>query len=59
MNTPCVNAQYVMPTVNGLPLAYPEEPIDDETLRQYLQLLAGQAELRGVDLEASASPLVQ
>ncbi|MDO9075191.1 MAG: peptidylprolyl isomerase [Rubrivivax sp.] len=28
-------------------------------LRQYLQLLAGQAQLRGVDLEASASPLVQ
>jgi peptidyl-prolyl cis-trans isomerase C len=28
-------------------------------LRQYLQLLAGQAELEGVDLEASATPLVQ
>jgi len=28
-------------------------------LRQYLQLLAGQAELRGVDLQAAASPLVQ
>ncbi len=28
-------------------------------LRQYLQLLAGQAELVGVDLEAAASPLVQ
>lgn len=29
MNTP-----YVLPTVNGVPLAYPEEPLDDETLRQ-------------------------
>ena len=28
-------------------------------LRQYLQLLAGQAQLEGVDLEASATPLVQ
>jgi peptidyl-prolyl cis-trans isomerase C len=28
-------------------------------LRQYLQLLAGQADVRGVDLEAAASPLVQ
>ena len=28
-------------------------------LRQYLQLLAGQAQVEGVDLEASASPLVQ
>ena len=28
-------------------------------LRQYLQLLAGNAELAGVDLEAAASPLVQ
>ena len=28
-------------------------------LRQYLQLLAGQAELQGVDLEAADSPLVQ
>jgi peptidyl-prolyl cis-trans isomerase C len=28
-------------------------------LRQYLQLLAGQAELVGVDLEAAATPLVQ
>lgn len=28
-------------------------------LRQYLSLLAGQAELEGVDLEGSASPLVQ
>jgi peptidyl-prolyl cis-trans isomerase C len=28
-------------------------------LRQYLQLLAGQAELRGVDLEVAATPLVQ
>ncbi|MBA4176950.1 MAG: peptidylprolyl isomerase [Leptothrix sp. (in: Bacteria)] len=28
-------------------------------LRQYLQVLAGQAELRGVDLEAAATPLVQ
>jgi peptidyl-prolyl cis-trans isomerase C len=28
-------------------------------LRQYLQLLAGQAEVEGVDLEASATPLVQ
>ena len=28
-------------------------------LRQYLQLLAGQAEVEGVDLEACATPLVQ
>jgi len=28
-------------------------------LRQYLQLLAGQAELQGVELEAAATPLVQ
>ena len=28
-------------------------------LRQYLQLLAGQARVEGVDLEASATPLVQ
>lgn len=28
-------------------------------LRQYLQLLAGQAQVEGVDLEASATPLVQ
>ena len=28
-------------------------------LRQYLQLLAGQAQLEGVDLDASATPLVQ
>ena len=34
MNTPSVNAPYIMPTVNGVPLAYQEEPIDGETLRQ-------------------------
>jgi peptidyl-prolyl cis-trans isomerase C len=28
-------------------------------LRQYLQLLAGQAALEGVDLESAESPLVQ
>ncbi|MEO8137002.1 MAG: peptidylprolyl isomerase, partial [Betaproteobacteria bacterium] len=28
-------------------------------LRQYLQVLAGQAEIRGVDLDAAATPLVQ
>jgi peptidyl-prolyl cis-trans isomerase C len=28
-------------------------------LRQYLQVLAGQAVVEGVDLDASASPLVQ
>jgi peptidyl-prolyl cis-trans isomerase C len=28
-------------------------------LRQYLQLLAGQAELVGVDLDAATTPLVQ
>jgi peptidyl-prolyl cis-trans isomerase C len=28
-------------------------------LRQYLQLLAGQARVVGVDLEAAATPLVQ
>lgn len=28
-------------------------------LRQYLQLLAGQADVRGVDLDAAATPLVQ
>ena len=28
-------------------------------LRQYLQLLAGQAEVEGVDLDTSATPLVQ
>ena len=28
-------------------------------LRQYLQLLAGQAQVQGVDLESAATPLVQ
>jgi peptidyl-prolyl cis-trans isomerase C len=28
-------------------------------LRQYLQVLAGQAEIEGVDLDAAATPLVQ
>jgi peptidyl-prolyl cis-trans isomerase C len=28
-------------------------------LRQYLQVLAGQAQVQGVDLEAATSPLVQ
>jgi peptidyl-prolyl cis-trans isomerase C len=28
-------------------------------LRQYLQLLAGQAQVEGVELDASATPLVQ
>jgi peptidyl-prolyl cis-trans isomerase C len=28
-------------------------------LRQYLQLLAGQARIEGVDLEAASTPLVQ
>jgi peptidyl-prolyl cis-trans isomerase C len=28
-------------------------------LRQYLQLLAGQARLEGVELDAAATPLVQ
>jgi peptidyl-prolyl cis-trans isomerase C len=33
--------------------------VEEKALRQYISLLAGQAEIRGVDLEASASPLMQ
>lgn len=33
--------------------------VGEEALRQYISVLAGQAEIRGVDLAASASPLVQ
>lgn len=33
--------------------------VEEKALRQYISLLAGQAEIDGVDLEASASPLVQ
>ena len=33
--------------------------VEEKALRQYVSLLAGQAEIDGVDLEASASPLVQ
>ncbi len=32
---------------------------EERALRQYVQMLAGQAELEGVELEASGSPLVQ
>lgn len=34
MNPPANPTPYVLPTVNGVPLAYPEEAIDGETLRQ-------------------------
>ena len=33
--------------------------VEEKALRQYISLLAGQAEIDGVDLEASVSPLVQ
>jgi len=33
--------------------------VEEKGLRQYISLLAGQAEIDGVDLEASVSPLVQ
>jgi len=33
--------------------------VGEKALRQYISVLAGQAEIRGVDLAASASPLVQ
>jgi peptidyl-prolyl cis-trans isomerase C len=35
------------------------EAVEEKALRQYISLLAGQAEIEGVDLDASASPLVQ
>src|SRR6185312_4139760 len=33
--------------------------VEEKALRQYVSLLAGHAEIEGVDLAASASPLVQ
>ncbi len=33
--------------------------VEERALRQYVRILAGQAEIRGADLDASASPLVQ
>jgi peptidyl-prolyl cis-trans isomerase C len=33
--------------------------VEEKALRQYVSLLAGRAEIEGVDLAASASPLVQ
>jgi len=33
--------------------------VEEKALRQYVSVLAGQAEVEGVDLAASASPLVQ
>jgi len=33
--------------------------VEESALRQYVSLLAGQADITGVDLDASASPLVQ
>lgn len=33
--------------------------VEEKALRQYVSLLAGQAEIAGIDLAASASPLVQ
>jgi peptidyl-prolyl cis-trans isomerase C len=33
--------------------------VEEKSLRQYISLLAGQAEIEGVELEAAASPLVQ
>jgi peptidyl-prolyl cis-trans isomerase C len=33
--------------------------VEEKALRQYVSLLAGQAEIKGVDLDASASPLLQ
>jgi len=33
--------------------------VDERALRQYVSVLAGQAEIEGIHLEASASPLVQ
>jgi peptidyl-prolyl cis-trans isomerase C len=33
--------------------------VEERALRQYVSLLAGQAEIQGVELDASATPLVQ
>jgi peptidyl-prolyl cis-trans isomerase C len=33
--------------------------VEEKALRQYVSLLAGRAEIEGIDLAASASPLVQ
>jgi peptidyl-prolyl cis-trans isomerase C len=33
--------------------------VQERALRQYLRVLAAQAEIEGADLEAAASPLVQ
>jgi peptidyl-prolyl cis-trans isomerase C len=33
--------------------------VEKKALRQYVSLLAGQADIKGIDLEASASPLMQ
>jgi peptidyl-prolyl cis-trans isomerase C len=33
--------------------------VEEKALRQYVSLLAGRAEIEGVNLAASASPLVQ
>jgi peptidyl-prolyl cis-trans isomerase C len=33
--------------------------VEERALRQYVSLLAGQVEIAGIDLAASASPLVQ
>ena len=33
--------------------------VEEKALRQYISVLAGQAEIEGIHLEASASPLVQ
>lgn len=33
--------------------------VEEKALRQYVRILAGQADVRGVDLDASESPLVQ
>lgn len=45
--------------VRGRIAAQLAEQVQQKALRQYVSLLAGQAELRGVDLVASESPLVQ
>jgi peptidyl-prolyl cis-trans isomerase C len=39
--------------------AYLQERVWRQAVRQYIQILAASADIRGVDLKAAASPLVQ
>ena len=59
MNLRATNPPYVMPTINGVPLAYPEEPIDDETLRQRActELLRQAAIAEGLLSDEDPAPL--